>query len=50
MNKIYFAPAWGLSNKEMTDWYKKQTPRSEGVWGAIDRDWETHQFLLYIKN
>jgi len=32
MIEIYFAPAWGLSNKEMTDWYKKQTPRNEGVW------------------
>lgn len=36
MNKIYFAPAWGLSNKEMTDWYKRQTPNNRGVWGKIE--------------
>ena len=33
--KIYFAPAWGLSNKEMTDWYKKQTPKNYGIWEDI---------------
>tara|TARA_R110001592_G_scaffold247028_2_gene509015 strand:- start:656 stop:1525 length:870 start_codon:yes stop_codon:yes gene_type:complete len=33
--KIYFAPAWGLSNKEMTDWYKKQTPKNNGIWENI---------------
>jgi hypothetical protein len=36
MNKIYFAPAWGLSNKEMTDWYKKQTPNNNGIWGDFE--------------
>jgi hypothetical protein len=34
--KIYFAPAWGLSNKEMTDWYKKQTPNNLGIWDDIE--------------
>jgi len=34
--KIYFAPSWGLSNKEMTDWYKRQTPKNSGVWGCIE--------------
>jgi hypothetical protein len=34
--KIYFAPAWGLSNKEMTDWYKNQTPGNLGVWDDIE--------------
>lgn len=36
MKKIYFAPAWGLSNKEMTDWYKRQTPNKSGVWDNIE--------------
>ena len=36
MNKIYFAPAWGLSNKEMTNWYKKQTPNNLGIWDDIE--------------
>ncbi len=35
-SKIYFAPAWGLSNKEMTDWYKKQTPNNLGIWNDIE--------------
>lgn len=35
MNKIYFAPAWGLSNKNMTDWYKKQTPNESGIWDDL---------------
>ena len=33
--KIYFAPAWGLSNKQMCDWYKKQTPKNSGIWENI---------------
>jgi len=33
--KIYFAPAWGLSSKQMVDWYKKQTPNSDGIWENI---------------
>ncbi len=36
MIKIYFAPAWGLSNKEMTDWYNKQTPNNDGVWDNLE--------------
>ena len=36
MSKIYFAAAWGLSNKLMTDWYKLQTPNSEGIWGNLE--------------
>lgn len=34
--KIYFAPAWGLSNKDMTDWYKKQTPKNKGFWANFE--------------
>lgn len=33
--KIYFAPAWGLSNQQMTDWYKKQTPNNSGEWNNM---------------
>jgi len=40
MKKIYFAPAWGLSNEEMTNWYKRQTPKNSGVWGNIESTYD----------
>lgn len=43
MKKIYFAPAWGLSNKEMTDWYKNQTPNKEGKWGNIESTYNINE-------
>ena len=35
MNKIYFAPNWGLTTEQMVDDYKHQTPESSGIWEDI---------------
>ena len=35
MIKIYFASNWGQSSKEITDFYKRQSPLKEGIWGSI---------------
>ena len=40
MVKIYFAPAWGLSNEEMTNWYKRQTPNNSGVWNELESTYD----------
>ena len=43
MIKIYFAPAWGRSNKEMTDWYKRQTPNNSGVWNELESTYNVNE-------
>lgn len=35
MVKIYFAPNWGLSSKEMVSCYANQTPNLDGCWNEI---------------
>ena len=35
MIKIYFASNWGQSSKEITDFYKRQSPLKEGIWGSV---------------
>lgn len=35
MNKIYFASNWGQSSKQITDFYKRQSPLEKGIWGSI---------------
>lgn len=35
MIKIYFASNWGQSSKDITDFYKRQSPLKEGIWGSI---------------
>jgi len=35
MNKVYFASNWGQSSKDITDFYKRQSPLGKGVWGSI---------------
>jgi hypothetical protein len=36
MNKIYFAPNWGLTPEQMLSDYIKQTPNTSGKWKAIE--------------
>ena len=33
--KIYFASNWGQSSKEITDFYKRQSPLGNGTWNSI---------------
>ena len=35
MFKVYFAPNWGLSSREMVSCYLSQTPNEEGRWNDI---------------
>ena len=35
MSKIYFAPNWGLTSKQMVNDYIRQTPGNTGRWGDI---------------
>ena len=36
MSKVYFASNWGISSKELLDFYKRQTPGCKGVWDGLE--------------